>query len=271
MCRPYFYPVLTPNGTGLTRAYPMEDVEGENQDHYHHRGIYTAHGLVNGHNLWDEGTGHGAMLQRGEPVVGAADSSAQIDGIVDWFGPEGEKLLEERRTIAIRAEGPLRIIDQRSEFRARYGDVTFGDTKGRRAVFDPGCRPPWMPKSRGGLKIPRTKSLKTAKARRLLGASKSAWVDYSGPLADGEEWGHTVVDHRDNPRHPTYWHVRGYGLFTANPFGVHDFKGDENIDESLTIPGGDKAVFRYRLIIHPGRSVDGHPDVRQLIEQFQAG
>ena len=95
-------------------------------------------------------------------------------------------------------------------------------------------------------------------------------MDYSGPLADGEEWGHTVVDHRDNPRHPTYWHVRGYGLFTANPFGVHDFKGDENIDESLTIPGGDQAVFRYRLIIHPGRSVDGRSDVRQLIEQFQA-
>ena len=44
VCRPYFYPVLTPSGTGLTRAYPMENVAGENQDHYHHRGIYTAHG-----------------------------------------------------------------------------------------------------------------------------------------------------------------------------------------------------------------------------------
>ena len=42
VCRPYFYPVLTPSGTGLTRAYPMEGVEGENQDHYHHRGLYTA-------------------------------------------------------------------------------------------------------------------------------------------------------------------------------------------------------------------------------------
>ena len=51
VCRPYFYPVLTPGEVGLTRAYPMEDVEGETQDHYHHRGIYTAHGLVNGENL----------------------------------------------------------------------------------------------------------------------------------------------------------------------------------------------------------------------------
>ena len=270
VCRPYFYPVLTPSGTGLTRAYPMEDVEGETQDHYHHRGIYTAHGLVNGHNLWDEGTGHGAMLQRGEPVVGAADGAAQIDGIVDWFGPEGEKLLEERRTIAIRAEGALRIMDQRSEFRALYGDVTFGDTK-EGGLFSIRVPTAMDAKDAGQIENSAGQIFENGQGPEATWGQQTAWVDYSGPVAEGEEWGHTVVDHRDNPRHPTYWHVRGYGLFTANPFGVHDFKGDANIDESLTISSGDKAVFRYRLIIHPGRGVDGHPDVRQLIEQFQAG
>ena len=49
-CRPYLYPLKTADGQGLTRAYPMEDVEGEKQDHYHHRSVYTAHGLVNGYN-----------------------------------------------------------------------------------------------------------------------------------------------------------------------------------------------------------------------------
>ena len=129
VCRPYFYPLYTPDGQGLTRAYPAEDVEGENQDHYHHRSVYTAHGLVNGYNLWDEGTDHGAMLQRGEPVVGVVDGVATIDGIVDWFGPEGQKLLHERRSVSISIDGELRVFDQRSEFRALYGDVTFGDTK----------------------------------------------------------------------------------------------------------------------------------------------
>ena len=46
VCRPYLCPVLTPGGQRLTRGYPAEEVEGENQDHYHHRGIYVAHGLV---------------------------------------------------------------------------------------------------------------------------------------------------------------------------------------------------------------------------------
>lgn len=270
VCRPYFYPVLTPSGSGLTRAYPMENVAGENQDHYHHRGIYTAHGLVNGHNLWDEGTGHGVMLQRGEPVVGAADGTVQIDGIVDWFGPEGEKLLEERRTLAIRAEGALRIMDQRSEFRARYGDATFGDTK-EGGLFAIRVPTSMDAKEAGRIENSAGQVFENGQGPEVTWGQQAAWVDYSGPVAAGEEWGHTVVDHRDNPRHPTYWHVRGYGLFTANPFGVRDFKGDESLDASLTIPGGDKAVFRYRLIIHPGRGVDGHPDVRPLIEQFQAG
>ena len=52
-----------------------------------------------------------------------------IAGIVDWFGPEGERILEERRSIRIVAEGDLRILDHCSEMSMKYGDVTFGDTK----------------------------------------------------------------------------------------------------------------------------------------------
>ena len=84
-------------------------MEGENQDHYHHRSIYTAHGLVNGFNLWDEGVrgpGHGSMLQRGDPAVAAAGGAATIDGVVDWFGPGGQRLLEEERGFRVGAEGP---------------------------------------------------------------------------------------------------------------------------------------------------------------------
>ena len=269
VCRPYFYPVLTAGGQGLTRAYPMEEVEGETQDHYHHRGIYTAHGLVNGENLWDEGTGHGAMLQRGEPVVGVHGDAAEIDGMVDWYGPEGEKLLEERRTISIRVEGDLRIIDQRSEFRANYGDVTFGDTK-EGGLFSIRVPTSMDAKDKGRIENSAGQVFENGEGEETTWGVQAAWVDYSGPLANGEQWGHTVVDHKDNPRYPTYWHVRGYGLFTANAFGVHDFKGDAEIDESLTIPGGDKAVFRYRLVLHPGRGVDGHEGVRALIDAFQA-
>jgi hypothetical protein len=267
VCRPFLYPVLTPGGERLTRGYPVDDVEGENQDHPHHRSIYTAHGLVNGCNLWDESTGHGAMLQRGEPTVGVADGAAIVDGIVDWFGPEGERLLEEWRCYTIGAEGDLRIVDQRSEFRALYGDVTFGDTK-EGGLFSIRVPTSMDAKDKGRIENSEGDIYDSGQGEETTWGKKAAWVDYSGPVPDGAQWGHTVVDHQANPRHPTSWHVRGYGLFTANAFGAHDFKGDPSIDESMTINAGEAATFRYRLVIHPGRGVDADPRIRALIEAF---
>ena len=38
-CRPFLYPMLTPEGTPLTRGFPIDNIEGETQDHYHHRSV----------------------------------------------------------------------------------------------------------------------------------------------------------------------------------------------------------------------------------------
>ena len=51
---------------------------------------------------------------------------------------------------------------------------------------------------------------------------RSNWVDYSADL-DGEKLGVAMFDHPGNPRHPTYWHARDYGLFALNPFGSNAF------------------------------------------------
>lgn len=269
VCRPYLYPVLTPDGQRLTRAYPTEDIEGETQDHYHHRSIYSAHGLVNGYNLWDEGTDHGAMLQRGEPVVGVEDGQAVIDGVVDWYGPEGQKLMEERRALRIWGDGDLRVLDQRSEYRARHGDVVFGDTK-EGGLFSIRVPTSMDAKDKGRIENSAGQVYDSGQGKEETWGQPAAWVDYSGPLADGSQWGHTVVDHCGNPWHPAHWHVRGYGLFTANPFGLHDFRGDDSVDGSWTLKSQDTAVVRFRLIIHPGRGFAADPQVAKLVEAFQA-
>ena len=51
---------------------------------------------------------------------------------------------------------------------------------------------------------------------------RADWVDYSGPIG-GKTLGIAIFDNPANPRHPTWWHARDYGLFAANPFGLHDF------------------------------------------------
>ena len=82
---------------------------------------------------------------------------------------------------------------------------------------------------------------------------RSAWVDYAGRLGD-EPVGIVMMDHPSNPRHPTYWHSRGYGLHAINPFGWHDFLNDKTVNGALVLEPGQHVRFRYRVVIHPGLS-----------------
>jgi hypothetical protein len=80
---------------------------------------------------------------------------------------------------------------------------------------------------------------------------RAAWCDYYGPL-DGEITGVAIFDHPDNPKHPTWWHVRDYGLFAANPFGVHHFEEKPEGTGDITIADGESLTFRYRFYFHKG-------------------
>jgi len=64
--------------------------------------------------------------------------------------------------------------------------------------------------------------------------------------------GVTVFDHPRNPKHPTWWRARPYGLNAANPFGERNFTGDKTRDGVITIPTGGQLSFRYCVLIHPG-------------------
>src|SRR5690348_11345246 len=63
--KPYLHPLRTADGKVVTRGYPMtSDIPGEAHDHPHHRGLWFAHGDVNGYNFWanepsQEATGNG--------------------------------------------------------------------------------------------------------------------------------------------------------------------------------------------------------------------
>ena len=61
-----------------------------------------------------------------------------------------------------------------------------------------------------------------------------------------------MMDHPGNPRHPTYWHSRGYGLHSINPFGLSDFLNDKTQNGSLSLAPGEHVRFKYRVVVHPG-------------------
>jgi hypothetical protein len=75
-----------------------------------------------------------------------------------------------------------------------------------------------------------------------------------------------IFDHPENPRHPTWWHVRDYGLFAANPFGKHDFESikDDKAAGNLTVAAGKSITFRYRFYLHEGDEQQG-----KVAEKYQ--
>ncbi|MEI9973799.1 MAG: DUF6807 family protein [Ignavibacteriota bacterium] len=85
---------------------------------------------------------------------------------------------------------------------------------------------------------------------------RSNWVDYSGQV-DGEKLGVAIFDHPQNPRHPTYWHARDYGLFALNPFGAHAFD-PKQLESRWDLAKGKQLVFRWRVVVHPGDAESAH-------------
>jgi hypothetical protein len=77
--------------------------------------------------------------------------------------------------------------------------------------------------------------------------TRAKWVLLSGTV-DSEPVTVVMLDHPDNPGFPTYWHARGYGLFSANPLGQKDFtQGKQELN--LAIDAGKSITFRYRVLI----------------------
>jgi hypothetical protein len=77
---------------------------------------------------------------------------------------------------------------------------------------------------------------------------QAPWCDYSGPV-DGKTLGVAIFDHPSNPRHPTWWHVRDYGLFAANPFGVHDFEKKPQGTGDLKVEAGKSITFKVQVLL----------------------
>lgn len=246
--KPIVWPILGPNGKPMTRAFPMARVKGEKADHPHHRSLWFTHGQVNGTDYWTEFSKEknlGKIVHR-EFVRVESGPKAVVETLNDWNGPTGTKQLEDRRktTFQVAADGS-RIVDFDITLTASEGEVKFGDTK--EGTF--------------GVRVPTSLDVNSRRGGQIVNAEglldtaawgkASPWVDYHGPL-ENETVGIAVLNHPSSFRFPTYWHVRDYGLFAANPFGLHDFQGNDQVDGSHTMAKGESITLRYRVIFHLG-------------------
>ncbi|MEO6246000.1 MAG: PmoA family protein [Opitutaceae bacterium] len=254
--KPCLYPILDADETSYTRDFPFKKNPAEVPDHDWHRGVWFAHGAVNGHDLWREIP----EKKTGRIVLDKIlETRAGPTGLLRvrqlWQTHDGQTLLTDETTLSIWRTLDGTILDYEVKLIATHGAVTLGDTEeGTMAVrVNEAIR---VTHGKNKEKRPGTGALVNSAGDSGIPAwgKRAAWAAYSGPLADGRVIGIALLEHPQNFRHPTWWHARDYGLLSANPFGRHDF---EKLKDNLTagdhvMPAGGELLLRYRLIFHHG-------------------
>ncbi len=243
--KPILWPLHGPHGSEITRAYPMRKAgEGERGDHPHHRSFWFDHGDVNGVSFWHENEGAGSIEHR-EFLKTTGGDTAVITTRNDWVTPEGKTVCSDVRTLTFGVDEGMNYIDVDVTVTAK-GDTVFGDTKeGSFGVRTAGTMK--VDSKLGG-------TITNSEGQTDKGAwgKPASWVDYVGPVK-GNTVGIAILNHPSSFRYPTHWHVRTYGLFAANPFGLKDFYGKASgKDGTHKMKDGETFTLRYRVLLHKG-------------------
>jgi hypothetical protein len=263
------WPIIGPNGKRMTRSFPFDLKRGgESDDHPHHQSLWFTHDQVNGANFWaanvdnPEGDKGPHIVHREFASIENLGATARIVTRNDWMNGH-EPTCEDNRTVVFGIRpNKDRWIDFSITIKATDGDVTFGDTK--EGTF--------------GIRLADSMCLAANQGGRIVNSVgqtnddawglPAEWVDCTGPI-DGELVGISIFSHPTSFRPVPRWHVRSYGLFTANPFGQRDFPRPELANQgATTIKKGESLTLRYRALFHRGTTEEA--DIKQAFREFTA-
>jgi hypothetical protein len=221
-------------------------------DHAWHHGLWFCWKYINGVNYWEH---HG---QTGKPAgrtritsvrPEAGDQHSARITLTLAYHPAGEDevVLSEQRRIDITApnsEGEYHI-DWTADFTAGQHKVELDRTPPKAQSWG----------GYAGLSVRFAKELSDRQATSDAGLiefgtgdrhrSHATFMDYSGVI-DNAPVGLALLDHPDNPRHPTPWYViRGSVMGYMNAALLND--------QPMALEPGEHMTLRYRVIVHPNR------------------
>jgi hypothetical protein len=275
--KPSLVNVTSLGGREITRRWPLTELTGGSMDHHHHVGIFFCVDRVNGTNFWNyyrnpDGKEPKIRHVRFDKIEGS-DGHEGTYGVLEatshWIDKHGEFLLEEKRTMIFGGEpsegicGIDLVIDLTAQRKVVFEDIEEGVLGIRLSDYLREKNVGVLPSK--DAEVPEEDVLGTGRyfsstgqetAKRIWG-KRHRWVAIQG-VRDGKVVGVAVFDHPDSINHPTYWHVRNYGLLSANPLGQGDFqrqqKGRKNPVKPfrLTLEKGQTAHFRFMVAIFDG-------------------
>ena len=268
--KPMLVPLLSPSGIEVTRRNPLVKIKGGSDDHQHHVGIFFAVDKVNGINFWNNIVPLPQIKHFKTTEMANGIGKGKLATVMHWIDQNGKILLEESRTMVFLADEneDEYAIDFSIDLTARQNKVVFedieegvfairvadylreGDSKLR---LNPGDPLPEESISGTG----RYFSSNGDETAKNVWGKRARWVALQG-VRKSKVVGVAILNHPASINYPTYWHVRSYGLFSANPLGQGDFQRQSRYKKNpviplrLTLKQGQKVHFRFLVIVYEG-------------------
>jgi len=290
MEKPYLFPVYAPNGSVVTRGFPLEPRPKERVDHLHHIGIWFNHGDVNGLDFWNNSSavppekkdsyGHIVIKEIAKAKNG---KKGTLEVISEWKDNKENTLLVENTKYIFSGDKTSYTIDHISTLTAANGSVTFTDNKEGmfairvdRAFEMPSNQPALYTDSKGNPEnVPAADNSgvtgmytsSSGKKGDDVWSSRNDWVLLSG-TKDNVLTTFGFWDHPKNYGYPGHSHARGYGLFATNNLGSQVYnKNDEKI--VVTLQKGESITLRHRFYIQSGKEISSD-QANQIFKEFSA-
>ena len=228
--RPFVFPVVGPAGRSLTRMGHPHDPES----HSHHNSVWIAHQSVNGVSFWEDRSKARILHQRIEQFEDVGGVS-WVTSVNHWTDEANNKILLQERTRTavhlLQDREWLLVLDL--QFTAK-DDVTFGKTPfgliGVRMAKTIGVND-------GGGVIRNSEGQVNEKE---IFWKPARWCDYSGPVTNDAKEGITLMDHPENPNHPTVFHVRSDGWMGSS----------FTFAQPRMLKAGEILTVKYGLYVH---------------------
>jgi len=271
--KPFLFPVYAPNGSVITRGFPIAPRPGERVDHPHQLGIWFNHGNINGLDFWNNSSaipadkketyGH-IEVQKITRAEGGKKGILEVSS--DWKDNKGVTLLKENTEYVFSAGKNSRTIDHIATLTAVNGPVTITDNKeGLFAIrVDRAFE---MPSNESLIFTDEKGNPTTVKATDNTGVTgmftssqglkgdavwgtRNDWVLLTG-VKDNTTITFGIFDHPKNPGYPAYAHARGYGLFSVNNLGQNSY--DPKQEKVVwNLAKGESITLRHRFYVQSG-------------------
>lgn len=270
--KPIIYPVFTISGTEITRGFPLRPRAGERNDHIHQVGIWLNYGNVNGIDFWGNGSegkksNNGGVIQHlGIEKMQGGDDEGLLSVKASWLDPSGKEIMSEKtdyhfipvksgyyidRITTLTSTGALISMKDTKEgmFAIRVARQLELPSKENVSLLDESLKP-------GSEKASENKGVtgNYLSSEGISGegvwSTRAKWMELTGKI-DDDNISIVICDHPGNPGYPTYWHARGYGLFSANPLGANDFTQGKQV-MNFSLAPDQSVTFRYRVVVYSG-------------------